>query len=194
MRRHRDPVLDTLYNTGNVSRMAETMTVDDALRRIAALKGQLGEQRRRGEASVSWTGTPDGAEDKPAFDLKACIEKANGVRQELVTLQAAVHVANSVAKIDHNGRMITVGEAVRWCEEYKSEIKWLKGLDSQAQQKTGREEFGYDDEGKRVRVVKMHYCALPQAERAAAVDAVQEKLDRLNLLINKSNRKTEVTV
>lgn len=88
--------------------------VADALRRIGTLKGQMGEQRKRAEASVMWTGTKEGEEDKPAFELKNCMEKTVGVRQELVRLQAAVHHANVGVKIDWDGRTITVDEAVRW--------------------------------------------------------------------------------
>lgn len=174
--------------------MAETMMVADALRRIGTLKGQMGEQRKRAEASVMWTGTKEGEEDKPAFELKNCMEKTVGVRQELVRLQAAVHHANVGVKIDWDGRTITVDEAVRWREEYKSEIKWLKDLVVQAQSKITREEFGYDDDGKRVRVAKVHHCALPEAERARLVDEAQDRHDRINLLIEKSNRKTEIAV
>ena len=174
--------------------MAETMTVADALRHIATLKGQMGEQRKRAEASVMWTETKEVGEEKPAFELKACMEKSVVVREQLVRLQAAVHHANVGAKIDWDGRSMTVDEAVRWREECKSEIKWLKDLTVQAQSKITREEFGYDDDGKRVRVVKIHHCALPEAERARLVDEAQARHDRINMLIEKSNRKTEIAV
>src|SRR5271155_3554431 len=101
----------------------EPMMVYDALRIIGSLKGKIAEYRRRAAQSVTYFESK-----KPAFEALACMQKANDVREELVKLQAALHHANATAHIVWEDRKITVDEAIRRREEFKSEIAFLGSL------------------------------------------------------------------
>lgn len=165
----------------------EPMMVYDALRIIGSLKGKLAEYRRRAAQSVTYFEAK-----KPAFDALACMQKANEVREELVKLQAALHHANATAHIVWDDRKITVDEAIRRREEFKSEIAFLGSLGILSQSRETHEEFAIDDDHKRRRIEKVRVCALPEAEHALRKDAVQSAHDRINMLIERSNRATPV--
>jgi len=169
--------------------MADKQTVSDALRRIASLKGLIGEHRKRAAASVTYEESA-----KPSFDFEETAAKANAARDELVALQTAVQLANAKAEIEWHGKTMAVMHAVRLREEYKSEIAWYKELHCLAQAVVTTEEFSYDDDGKRVRVAKKNNCALPDGKRAETVDRLQGEHDKINMLIEKSNGRTEIAL
>jgi hypothetical protein len=171
--------------------MADEMMVYEALRRIGALKGKIGELRRRAAASVTYE-----EKKEPAFDTRKCMADADTARGELIRLQAGVHQANARATIKWQDREMTVDEAVRWREEYTSEIAWLNTLTHMLLAKDSIEDeaFAIDDENKRKRVTKIRKCTLPEAEHAKLKDQVQEMHDQINMLIEKSNRQTPVNV
>ena len=167
--------------------MADRITVSDALRKISTLKGLIGEHRKRAASSVTFVEPA-----KPSFDFETTVAKANKARDELVTLQTAVQLANSKAEIEWSGKKMPVTLAVRVREECKSEIAWYRELHCLAQATVQTDEFSYDDEAKRVRVPKTHRCVLPEGKRAEIVDRLQGEHDQLNALIEKSNGRTEI--
>lgn len=162
------------------------MTVAQALRLVAKIKGQLKTQLERAAASVSFV---DG--QPPAFAFPEAMEQAKSLRAHLIILQTRVSVTNAQTAVDTSvGRFITATEVVRELEELRGQIKWLKDLNVRAHKETVEDTTDYDDDMKRVRIQRKWHCALPEASKAKLVDELQARFDALNEAIEKSNNGT----
>jgi hypothetical protein len=165
------------------------MNIAQALRRIKKLKGRMGELSARAAASVSYDVTR-----KPAFDFRKTRDEVAAIREELVTLEASVARANAVAEIECDERRMTVAEAIRRLQECKAEMAWLGqlGLRSGVER---RQERDYDEATGRSVLVKheTEYAAdLSEVERAAELETLRGRFERLNDAVEAANHRTPV--
>jgi hypothetical protein len=166
------------------------MTIAQTLRRIAKLKGEYKESLERAAGSVTHE-----EKQPPAFSFGTCLEEADGKRQELIRLEAALRIANAQTKVDYEGRSITLAEATVWLQEFKGRIAWLRGLAVRPQEVTAdrtNEYITVDGGNKYAAVERLFRCHLPEARRAQSVAEVQKKFDDLNDLVESANHRTSV--
>lgn len=170
-----------------------TMTISQALRKIKKLKGQLAECTARAGASVSYP-----AAHPPAFVFGSMLDQATALRKEITRLETRLAVTNAITMLA-DPKAVIVGmcltHVVRELQEIKSEIAWLKTLPVRAHVDTIQEEieWTYEADNKRVRREIPWRCELPEDKRSALVDALQERFDRLNDLIERANHTTVLT-
>jgi hypothetical protein len=165
------------------------MNIAQALRRIKKLKGRMGELSARAAASVSYDVTR-----KPAFDFRKTRDEVAVIREELVTLEASVARANAGAEIECDDKRLTLAEAIRRLQECKAEMAWLGqlGLRSGIER---RQERDYDEATGRSVLVKheTEYAAdLSEVERAAEIETLRGRFERLNDAVEAANHRTPV--
>ncbi len=166
------------------------MNLAQGLRRIKKLKGRMGELTLRATASVSYE-----KDKKPSFDFRTTRDEIAAVRKELVSLESAVARANAVTEIecDEGGRM-TIAEAIRRLQECKAEMVWL----SQLSLRTGAEkrtEHVYDEASGRSAIVKnevVYVADMTEVERAAEIETLRGRFERLNDAVETANHHTKV--
>jgi hypothetical protein len=163
------------------------IALSQALRRIKKLKGMLAEQLEYAAAAVTWQ---PGKE--PAFQFNACLEKANVYRHELTKLEADVAYTNATQTFIFvpTKETYSIAFAIRTLAELKSQIAWLKGLNVRTQDTMNEENWEYDEEGKRVRVVKTFKCAFIEARRVELAAKLQNEFDELNDSVERVNHQT----
>jgi hypothetical protein len=161
------------------------MTISQALRQIKKVKGQLGESLSRGQANVSHKTSV-----KPAFQFSTCMDKADVARASLVDLETRVAITNATTMISHRGRTMALVRAVRQLQELKAQIAWLRGLTVRNQAHTADQELEYRGAQGHVHVDIPWTCHLPEAERAAKVDTIQQEFDALNDAVETTNHVT----
>lgn len=164
-----------------------TLTISQALRRTKKLKGRMGELTARAGASVSYV-----SDAKPAFDFKATRAEVNKVREELITLEAAVARANAQATIDFDGKVMTLAEAIRRLQECKAEMSWVSGLTLRAGVERRREnDYDLETGRSKIATVETTYVSdLSEVERANELDKLRDRFERLNDLVESANHRT----
>jgi uncharacterized protein YaaR (DUF327 family) len=165
------------------------MTLSQALRQVKKIKGDLKERLDRAHSSVSYK-----EEAKPAFGFKQSLDQAELLREKLINFQTRITITNAQTRIEFDGKPLSMTQAVRTLEELKGRIKWFKELPVRAQVETKDDDWDYDDEGKRRRVQVRWKCDLPESERAATVEKLQDQFDRLNDAVEKANHSTVLAV
>ena len=163
------------------------MNVSQGLRRIKKLKGRMGELNSRAAASVSFEKTKP-----PAFAFRATREELAVVREELVTLEASVARANAVTEIEYDGKRLTLAEAIRRLQECKAEMTWLAALLLRTGVEQQREHV-YDEQSGRTQVVKIdreYVAELTEVDRAAELETLRERFERLNDAVEAANHRT----
>jgi hypothetical protein len=167
------------------------LTISQALRKIAKLKGALKEHLERAEASINFTEA-----EPPAFEFADSMGNADKVRAELITLESSLRHTNALTTFSHGGVTMTLSEATCRLQEHKSRIAWLQRLPSMPQESTSRDhiEYRYIEGRGQVagNVPKITRCALPQAKRAALVATEQEQFDSLNDAVENLNHRTSL--
>lgn len=161
------------------------MTLSQGLRHAKKLKGQLAELQSRASTCVSYK---DG--QKPAFSFGQTLEKLDKVRSDLIEVETRIAITNAMTKIDYPvGRLqgVTMTFMVRTLQELKGHMTWLRSLPVRAQENTTEDEYGYDEDGKRIRVHSSWKCDMPEAKRAERLEAIQADFDRLNDEVEKKN-------
>lgn len=159
-------------------------TISQALRQVKKLKGRLAEATARASAGVSHR-----VDQKPAFTFNQSLEQANKLRADLISLIAQIRVTNAMTTIEHNGKKLTLTEAVAKLEDLKGEIAWFKGLPVKAQESTTETDWTYEG-GQRSQVTVSWECHFPEAKRAAEVERLQDIFDRLNDAVERANHVT----
>ncbi len=100
------------------------ITIATAQRLIAKLRGRLSTLQQRAGSVCSYR------EDRePAFKFEEVMAERKLCRDRLLTLQSARTVANAATLVEHEGRQITLVEAVRRLEELKGEQAFYQGLE-----------------------------------------------------------------
>jgi len=163
-----------------------TMTISQALRRIAKLKGSFKELQARASGSVLYS-----AENPPAFTFEETVSQLDKVREELTLLETALRVTNAQTSFDFRGKSMTLAEATCRLQEMRGKIAWLKSLSTQA--KATRTEVSYDENyhtGQKTEIKKVTVCALPEAQKVLLVTEEQEAFDTLNDVVEAVNHRT----
>jgi hypothetical protein len=164
-------------------------TISQGLRQIKRLKGRMAELTARAAASVSYE-----AGKKPPFEFGNTRADLDKVREQLVRLEAAVARANATTDIQHDGRTMSLAEAIRRLQENKAEIAWLAGLTlRQGTERTPVNEW--DDEThrpvRRLHEVTYETC-LTEPERVAQIDALRNRFEALNDAVEAANHRTPI--
>jgi len=173
----------------NTPATATSLTVSQALRRVKKCKGRMAELTQRAAGVVSYE-----AGKKPDFDFKVLRGEVASVREELVTLEAAVAKANALATVSFEGRHVTVAEAIRRLQELKAEMAWVSNLHL----RSGTERQGeaeWDEElGRSVRRSRevTYVSELSEPGRVAELDALRDRFERLNDAVERQNHTTLV--
>jgi hypothetical protein len=161
------------------------LTISQALRNAARLKGKLAEYKTRAAAAVTFKSA-----EKPAYNFAETVKRIESTRLELIAIEARLAVTNAVTKIEFGGKTMTLTYAVKLLQEHKGELAWLKSLVVRSAQSTNEEETVYvHGGGHQVKLIPMT-CDLPEASRSDKVDDVQASFDALNDLVEKKNHET----
>lgn len=164
----------------------EKMNVSQALKRISKLKGTLNKLHDRAAASVVYD-----KDQPPAFSFSESVQAADKAIVELTALKTALRVTNALTVFDYGATKMTLAQATVLVEEHKSRIAWLSTLATQPHPEKRTSRMAWDDEGnKQYKVEQVFVCALPEAERAQAIDETQQALDSLNEAIDATNYAT----
>lgn len=163
-------------------------TISQGLRHLKKLKGQLAELQTRAIASVSYK---EG--ESPAFSFNETMDKMDLIRMELVDLESSIAVANATTTISFEGSDMILKKAVRMLQEMRGQIAWLRTLPSRAQPSMVQKDFEYNEDMKRIPTSTTWKCDLPEAARAAKVDALQNRFDTLNGIVESANHITVIT-
>lgn len=160
------------------------LTISQALRAVARLKGNLAKYKDRAAKSVTYK-----LGETPAYQFAAVMEKIDSVRADLILLEARIAITNSLTRLTFEGKSLTLTQGLKQLQEYKDELAWLATLDARDGEKTKRSEVahragGYED------VPVDYQCDFPEARRSDRLDAVQAKFDALNDALEKKNHET----
>lgn len=161
------------------------MTVSQALRAIADLKGKIAKHKEHAQPAVLYS-----EKEKPAFNFKVEMEGMQKARAEMLTLQTALAVANATTEIEWKGKKVLVAWAIRYLEELKGEIKFIDELTVTAQSEIVQETpMNRLVSGQYQTVVESRktVCELPAAEQFQKTQALQEEFNRLNDIVETSN-------
>ena len=168
------------------------MTIAEALREVADVKGKIDDWSKRLAPAVVWY-----EEDPPAFEFASICETMNVLVLRLVELQTAIAIANATTTLEWQGKTIPLALAIRTLSEIKGARKKIEDLavrnmDAGAEDK---QDIDYDDEGKRfVKKTKRPWkCMLTTAKQATLLDSLQEKFIKLNNAVETVNHKTLIT-
>lgn len=160
------------------------LTLSQALRSIARLKGKLAEYRLRAQLAVTYR-----SEAKPAYVFQEMCDKARETLAELIALETRVAITNATTGCVIGGER-TLAEAIRTLQEWKGEIAWLKTLAVRDDVITADSMTEYGDDGNRKSVKISYTCDLPVAKRNQQIEKIQEAFDALNDLVEKTNHST----
>jgi hypothetical protein len=165
------------------------LTVSQSLRRVKKLKGRMAELTARAHGVVSYE-----AGKKPNFEFKALRVEIAKVREDLVTLEAAVAKANAVTVISVDESRMTIAEAIRRLQELKAEMSWVSSL--QIREGVERHaDMEWDDQTdrpvRRTREVT-HISDLKETEKVAEIDELRDRFERLNDAVERANHVTTV--
>jgi hypothetical protein len=160
------------------------LTISQALRNAARLKGRLAEYRTRAAASVTFR-----VSSKPAYNFAEVLKKVESARDELIVLESRLAITNAVTRIEFSGKQVTLTQAVKMLQEYKGELAWLKGLNVRQAATTFDDEVVYIKGEHTTQQVPVA-CDLPEAMRSDRMDEVQSAFDALNDLVERKNHET----
>lgn len=164
----------------------EKMNVSQALKRISKLKGTLNKLHDRAAERIRKRKMP---EVGPCRRQRR--QAADKAIVELTALKTALRVTNALTVFDYGATKMTLAQATVLVEEHKSRIAWLSALATQPHPEKRTSRMAWDDEGnKQYKVEQVFVCALPEAERAQAIDETQQALDSLNEALDATNYAT----
>lgn len=167
-----------------------SMLVSQALRRLAALKGELKELEARGTAAVSYQ-----KDSPPAYAWGEVFESQGKVRMELAHLKAKLAKTNALTQFEFEGKSISLTEAVIQLGELKATIKWLKDLSVKPQATTVEKSHDYDPDTMKRVVNNIEWkCDFPEKERGDRVAKFQKQFASLNDAVEAVNNKTTLLV
>ena len=164
------------------------MTIAQALRRIKDIKGRVARHSSNAQQSVTHESS-----SPPAFDFATEWKTATELVDEMIDLQTRVAVANARTLVSWEGRQVPLAWCTKRLAEIKGAIAWHEALVVRAHEKTTDESYDWaPGAAGRVRIAKEFTCHLPEARRAEAVRALQDKFNDLNDQVEKTNHRTNV--
>jgi hypothetical protein len=131
------------------------------------------------------------------------MDKADSLSYELAALRGKLAVANAVNTILYSGNFggksdlkeISLAHAISILQELKGRIAWVKGLPCQSVSKISGSSQEWDESAEKyINKPFITFCNLPEAKRAALVDALQEEFDLLNGAVESINQMVKITI
>ena len=166
------------------------VSISQALRYASKLKNQISEARKRAESSLNHN---DG--EATAFDFQEMLAKADSASADLALLQGKLAAVNASSLVEYKGNPVTLSHAVRILQELKGRIAWVKALPCQTNRVVVSQERVWDDDSsKYIHKLTTIICNLPEAQRSALADALQEEFDVLNGAVELANQKVMLTI
>jgi hypothetical protein len=164
----------------------DKLTIAQALRRIAKLKGEIAEHEARMKAGVSYV-----KEEIPAFrfaDERVALVSA---KAEMLALQSRVAIANALNSVEIEGVQMPLAFAIRTLEELKGEIALLKSLNLRSETvKERTQEWNDEKMDTVIRVNEVTWVSdLSEQDRAADIKKIQNRYETLNNLVEDANHR-----
>lgn len=165
------------------------LTIAQALRKIAKLKGEIAECDARIKAGVSY--------DKakvPAFRFADQLSLWNEAKNEMLDLQARLSVANATTYIEYNGSKMLLAKAVRILEELKGSIDFFKKLSLRSEVVKEKNQEWNEEKSNYVTVTTetTFVSDLSEQDRDKTVKELKKQFDELNDIVENANHKTSV--
>jgi hypothetical protein len=160
------------------------LTISQALRAIARLKGNLTKYKERAFEGVTYR-----LDAVPAYRFSDMMEKIDTARGDLVLLEARVAITNATTKIAFDGKQLTLTQALKQLQEFKDELAWLATLPVRPGETTKSYENVHRAGGYETVAVD-YKCDFPEARRSDRIDVVQAKFDALNDALERKNHET----
>lgn len=171
----------------------KTISIDQALRRIAALANVLKDNTQRANAAVAFE-----VQNLPAFNFTECVELAEKARKDIVYLKDEIASAGArtmlTFEVDGKVEDRRLSYWIRTLQELRGEIAFYKALPVRNQRETEETEMRYASSGVDQPFVKKFNCVLPEKDRAAKVDELQRRFSALNDAVETVNRQTRIPV
>jgi uncharacterized small protein (DUF1192 family) len=165
-----------------------TLTINAALRRIAALKGDIGRLEGRRASCVTYK-----VGELPAYKLTDLDVQVASTRAELIELKARLAVANATSKITFEGTLRPLVSCVVELQELRGQIVADEGLSHftkpQAEFK-GRETTYVSGEVQSIEVI--HQCDLTTAALDSRLAVLRDRFASLNAAVEAANHTVTV--
>lgn len=162
------------------------MTISQALRAIAKLKGQIKETQAKAHACVVYSKA-----NPPAYKFKTCKEQLIEMQTQLRDLEVRLRRTNAVTNIHLGTGQFTLTYATVRLQELKGWIAWLRSLPTQAHAEVTTES-PRNIGGQYVLVPSTQLCDLPEADRDTEIRALQSAFDEINDAVEATNHRTEL--
>lgn len=175
--------------TKKTTRNGNELNIAQALKRIAKIKGHMGDLTKQAVASVSHLESK-----QPTFGFKETCQEIDETRERLLTLQAAVAIANATSYIQLDGKRMLLAEAVRRKDELQGEIDWLKKLPIREDTEQVPEDAWSEASGRYIRQNReiKYVSALSEKERVLRIRGLEDRYEILNTAIDLANGQTTV--
>lgn len=167
------------------------MNIAAALREIKQLKGKIANVSSKLRGAVVYD-----TKDEPAFKFDALIESRESYVKRLLGLETAVAKSNAMGMCSNGELAISV---LRRLQELKGEIALYSSLPSQVKAERSVESVSHDYDystapPRRVekKTVTTYVCALTEADKERKVADLQSEFERLNMILETFNHKTDI--
>lgn len=167
------------------------MNITQALRRIAAIKGELSDVSGR----IPYAATQYD-EEPQAYQFGELMEARDKLLKDLVLLKGKVAEVNATTLVEDGDRKRPLVDILHELTQLKGTIELIKSVNSKPVAKGVDKDidWDFDDEGKQVRttVEKPWTCSLPERDKDALLKKLRDRFARLNNLVETANAVTQV--
>jgi hypothetical protein len=166
------------------------MTISQALRRIAKLKGSIAEHSKNCIGSITYN-----VAKPPVFSFNDEFSLMEKDKEEMLDLQTKVAVANAVTYVQTaDGDVMPLVKAIKVLEEVKGLIKFYSVLPIRNEKVKEKEPVWNEEKSQYVNLsTEVEYKSdLTELERVAFVNSLKDKFEELNNLVEDMNHKTEI--
>lgn len=161
------------------------MKLNEALREIARLKGQLAQwDQRLREAAAAYKSTAP-----PAYTYDEVVKQRSLCVANLINLKARVAHTNAKTKIQCVDKTITLIEAILLLAELKNEIALYNALPNHATHDLVMQETTYIS-GQLQYVEVSKFAALTTREKDELVSTLEDNFAELNAIVEAANHTT----
>ena len=167
-----------------------SMTIAQALRRIAKLKGSIGEHYGNAIKAVSYDTTK-----VPVFSFDDELALMRKDQEEMVDLQTRVAVANANTSFQTiDGLTMSLVKAIKSLDETKGLIKFYTILPIRNEKVKEKEQEWNEEKSMYVNITKEveFVSALTEKDRTKKVSSLKDSFEELNNLVEDLNHRTEV--
>jgi hypothetical protein len=168
------------------------MNINQALRRVSVIKGELSSWTTRLKSSIAWID-----QKSPTWTYDECVKNVSDLTTELIDIESRIAFANSKAKINWNNETITLAKAIRTLAQLKGSIELYKSFASFNDKESilVEEEQKYDLATRAyisVNKETKRFCSITERERVEKIKSLQESFDKLNELVEGQNHQVKI--